>query len=138
VNPSITRGSLEEQFRLLSDPKIKSDIRALIELSETTNIKILQSLGKKITGALGGRDVDDMVEKFIDDINAFIREKVESVSYWGIIIPSRRAVYLDTSEEIYRALESDPKTGKLSDGIIQFKGNKLYINGNKIHNEIMN
>ncbi len=138
VNPSITRGSLEEQFRLLSDPKIKSDIRALIELSETTNIKILESLGKKITGALGGRDVDDMVEKFIDDINAFIREKVESVSYWGIIIPSKRAVYLDTSEEIYRALESDPKTGRLSDGIIQFKGNKLYINGNKIHNEIMN
>jgi hypothetical protein len=137
VNPSVTRGSLEAQFALLSSTETIADINSLINLSQTTSIRMIQTLGEKLNTILDGKRPDELVFSFITTINNFIREKIEEVEYWGIIIPSNRMVHLSPSAEIYSALESDPSSGKLSTGIIQFKGNKLYINGNKIHAEII-
>jgi len=135
INQSLTRASLNSQFAFLSQPEIQQQISDLIELSKTTNINAIKNITSKFNSALNGKPVNQLLRSILDNINTVIKDKVTQVQYWGIILKGK--VFLESSTNIYNKLKTNPEDIQLPDSISQFKGSKLYVNGNKIHDEII-
>lgn len=139
VNISMTRDSINNQLKLLSDPDNQRQIGELIQLSKTTDIKAIQTIGSKFEKLIGSdnpADLNKIIDSVLKQVDSAIATKLRAVGYWGIII--NNTVYLETTENMFNSLKSDTKTNRLSPAIIQFKGSKLYVNGNYIHREIVN
>lgn len=139
VNISMTRDSINNQLNLLSNSDTQRQIGELIQLSKTTDIKAIKTIGSKFENLIGSdnpADLNKIIDSVLREIDLSIESKLKAVGYWGIII--NNTVYLETTENMFNALKSDTKTNRLSPAIIQFKGSKLYVNGNYIHREIVN
>ena len=134
TNISQTRKSLNILLDELSKPEIQKDIDEILKMADGGSVKIIENTAKKIREVLGGRSVDQLIAVFIETFNKLIEEKIQAVNWWGIIAHQTHKVYMESSDQLERALSSD--SDRLNLALSSFEAGNLRVNANKFEEMI--
>ena len=134
TNISQTRNSINELLDELAKPEIQTDVDEILKMADAGSVKIIENTAKKINDVLGGRSIDQLIKVFIETFNKLVTEKIMAVNWWGIIAHDEHKVYLESSEQLERALHSDDD--KLNISISSFEAGNLRVNANKFEEMI--
>jgi hypothetical protein len=131
INKSMTRDSINAVLENLDSEELKNDIRALIQISKDTEIKVIRRFVDKLQRFMPTGDSERIVENFCEQLDETIKAKLSdgNVRWWGII--NKGILYLETSEEMYQALKC--QNSRVSSAVSNFKGFHLFVNGNRIN-----
>jgi hypothetical protein len=134
TNISQTRKSLNILLDELSKPEIQKDIDEILKMADKGSVKIIENTAKKIREVLGGRTIDQLIAVFIETFNKLIQEKIQAVEWWGIIAHKTHKVYMESSDQLQRALSSDDD--RLNTALSSFEAGNLRVNANKFEEMI--
>jgi len=125
------RESINNLLRTLKTPSFQNDLEGILKIGEDTQIPALKNMYNTIVRYLPNRNVDELVDEFIDGVNGInklIANKITKVKWWAVI--NKNTLYLEPSDVIANRLSS--KEGQLSPVFGQIKGNNLFVNGNRL------
>ena len=134
TNISQTRNSINLLLDELSKPEIQKDVDEILKMADDGSVKIIENTAKKIREVLNGRTVDQLIEVFIETFNKLVNEKIQAVQWWGIIAHKTHKVYMESSNELERALQSD--SDRLNVALSSFEAGNLRVNANKFEEMI--
>lgn len=134
TNISQTRKSLNILLDELTKPEVQNDIDEILKMADAGSVKMIENTAKKIRKALGGRSVDQLVTVFIETFNKLIEKKIKAVNWWGIIAHKTHKVYMESSDQLFRALSSD--NDRLNPALSSFEAGNLRVNANKFEEMI--
>lgn len=133
----MTREGLNDMFRMMSDPEIVTEIEELLRLFQTSEIKVIQRLGKKAANILGEKSPQDLVLAFLNSFDQFIRSQVTKIGYWSTIDSEKYTVYIEPSSDIYDMLKSDLENRRLSKAVSNLNSYNAYVNGESINKKLL-
>ncbi len=131
INKSMTRDSINAVLENLDSEELRNDIRALMQISKDTEIKVIRRFVDKLQRFMPDGDSERIVENFCKQLDNTIRAKLSdgNVRWWGII--SKGILHLETSDEMFQVLKC--KNSRISPAVGNFKGFHLFVNGNRIN-----
>jgi len=100
------------------------DVKDFLDFAQDNKSKWVQNLYSYIKS----NDLDNIKEKFIENLNSAVLNKINKVNYWVAIIGDK--IYIKSSEEISNKVSSS--TDEISTAISSLKGNHLFVNGNVV------
>ena len=134
TNISQTRKSINILLDELSKPEVQKDIDEILKMADVGSVKIIENTAKKIREVLGGRSVDQLIKVFIETFNKLVNEKIQAVQWWGIIAHKTHKVYMESSNQLERALQSD--SDRLNLALSSFEAGNLRVNANRFEEMI--
>jgi len=131
INKSMTRDSINAVLENLDSEELKNDIRALMQISKDTEIKVIRRFVDKLQRFMPDGDSERIVENFCEQLDETIKAKLSdgNVRWWGII--SKGILHLETSDEMFQTLKC--VNNRISPAVSNFKGFHLFVNGNRIN-----
>lgn len=116
-------------LKFFDDPDNIEDIKNFLKMSEDSQIGVIKRYGMKIREALNNENPDKLVEKFIDSVNEVVKDKLNKVEWWAVILKSQE-VHVHSSKDLEKLFIS---TGnRLNDNIANFKGGHLFVKTSSI------
>ena len=134
TNISQTRKSINLLLDELSKPDIQTDIDEILKMADAGSVKIVENTAKKIREVLNGRSIDQLIKVFIETFNSLVQQKLQAVTWWGIIAHKTHTVYMESSDELEKALSSN--TDRLNIALSSFEAGNLRVNANKFEEMI--
>jgi hypothetical protein len=135
--PELQRDSLNDIFRLMSDPEIIAEINELLKLYQTTEIKVVQRLGKKVANILGDKSPEQLVITFFNLFDEYLRTKITQTGYWSTVDSEKFTVYLEPSSDIYSILKSDIENRRISRAISNLESYFVKVKGESINKKLL-
>jgi len=134
INKSMTRDSINAVLENLDSEELKTDIRALMQISKDTEIKVIRRFVDKLQRFMPDGNPERIVENFCEQLDDTINLKLlggrgGNVKWWGII--SNGILYLETSDEVFQALRC--RNNRISPAVNNFKGFHLFVSGTRIN-----
>tara|TARA_Y100000034_G_scaffold131287_1_gene191709 strand:+ start:1586 stop:2764 length:1179 start_codon:yes stop_codon:yes gene_type:complete len=133
---SMSANEINDALRRINDPKMIKELNNF--LNTPSDIGIIEKLKNQLRQTLMRvvdstypEKIDKVDDFFCDQIDAFIREKINKVSYWGFILTDNKTVFIRSSATVTDALTSKIVDGtrQLSPAITNFRQGKLFIKG---------
>ena len=119
----------------LDNESVESQVRQLIQMSETTDIALIRNVGDRLKKFYSlSENLDNMISAFCHIIDEALKEKIMSVSWWGMIIKTNRILYLEPAADIYESVRC--KNDRLSNAIANFHHNKLHVLGSQLNSKV--
>jgi hypothetical protein len=135
ISKSKGREQINNILNFLDSESVESQIRQLIEMSETTDIILIQNVGTRLKKFYSLTDnLDTMISAFCHIIDNVLYEKTMSVGWWGMIIKSSKTLFLESSADVYTAVKC--KNDRLSSAIANFHQNKLFVLGSQLSTKV--
>jgi len=135
ISKSKGREQINNVLNFLDNETVESQIRQLIEMSETTDIILIQNVGNRLKKFYSLDDnLDTMISAFCHIIDKVLQEKVLSVGWWGMIIKSNKTLFLESATDIYDSVRC--KNDRLSNAIANFHQNKLFVLGSQLSTKV--
>jgi hypothetical protein len=129
------RNHINEILGLLENPDIDEEIQTIIDMRETTNIRVLQRIGDKINDLLNSHDdANSLVTAFCKNIDIMLKRKISTVGWWGMIIKGNKTLFLETADDIFESIRC--KDNRLSPAIANFHMNKLFVLGSNLSTRV--
>jgi len=136
-DPEMQRDKLNDTFRLISDPGIIEEIEQLLQMYQTTDMKILQRLGKTVSNILSNKSPQDLVAAFFTEFDSFIRTVLSKVDYWSTIDPNKYTVFIEPSSDIYEMLKSDTENKRISKAVKNLSSYVVTVSGEAINKKLV-
>lgn len=119
----------------LDNESVEAQVRQLIKMSETTDIILIQNVGRRLSRFYSLSDnLDKMIHAFCYIIDTTLREKITSVGWWGMIIKSNKTLFLEAADDVFSAVRC--KNDRLSPAIANFHQNKLFVLGSQLSTKV--
>jgi hypothetical protein len=135
ISKSKGREQINSVLEFLDDEKVESDIRQLIELGNTSDIALLQNIGKRLQSFYDLDDnLDTMIHSFCTIIDRMVTEKLSTVGWWGMIVKGNKTLFLESSNDLIPVLTC--KNDRLSPAIANFHQNKLFVLGSQLSTKV--
>ena len=135
ISKSKGRDQINNVLDFLDDESVESQIRQLIEMSETTDILLIRNVGNRLKKFYSLDDnLDTMISAFCHIIDKLLYEKTMSVKWWGMIIKSSKTLFLESADDAYTAVKC--KNDRLSLAIANFHQNKLFVLGSQLSTKV--
>jgi hypothetical protein len=135
INKSKGARDINNVLNFLDNESVESQIRQLIEMSETTDILLIQNVGTRLKKFYSLNDnLDTMISAFCHIIDDVLYTKTMSVGWWGMIIKSSKTLFLESASDVYTAVKC--KNDRLSPAIANFHQNKLFVLGSQLSTKV--
>ena len=135
ISKSKGRDQINNVLNFLDNETVESQVRQLIQMSETTDIILIRNVGERLKKFYSLSDnLDKMISAFCHIIDTTLEEKVLSVGWWGMIIKSNKTLFLESAADVYQSVRC--KNDRLSDAIANFHQNKLFILGSQLSTKV--
>lgn len=135
ISKSKGRDQINNVLNFLDNETVESQVRQLIQMSETTDIILIRNVGERLKKFYSLSDnLDKMISAFCHIIDTTLEEKVLSVGWWGMIIKSNKTLFLESATDVYQAVRC--KNDRLSDAIANFHQNKLFVLGSQLSTKV--
>ena len=136
ISKSKGRDQINNILTMIDDPTVEREIQELINMRTTTHIRMIQRIGDRLNDLLNSADdIDSIIQSFCKNIDTLLARKINSVSWWGMIIKPNKTLFLESSADLYQVLKCTDNH-RLSPAIANFHQNHLFVLGSQMSTQV--
>jgi hypothetical protein len=136
ISKSKGREQINNILNMIDDPAVEREIQELIDMRTTTHIRMIQRIGDRLNDLLNSaEDIDSIIQSFCKNIDTLLVRKINSVSWWGMIIKPNKTLFLESSSDLYQVLKCTDDY-RLSPAIANFHQNHLFVLGSQMSTQV--
>ena len=136
ISKSKGRDQINNILNMIDDPTVEREIQELIDMRTTTHIRMIQRIGDRLNDLLNSADdIDSIIQSFCKNIDTLLARKINSVSWWGMIIKPNKTLFLESSADLYQVLKCTDNH-RLSPAIANFHQNHLFVLGSQMSTQV--